>query len=858
MDHSFGTWIKSRRRALDLTQQELAKQVGCSSSLIFKIESDKRRPSRQIANLLAEHLEIPSEQRDLFLKVARQVKATDHLGNMPPLSTPQQVSLPKSPQPNLPIPLTSLIGREHELRAIIQQIQEPACRLLTLTGPGGIGKTRLALEAAHRLYDVFDDGTYIVPLVGRNASKFIVPAIAEALGLVFAGPRDLKIQLSNYLNDKTLLLVLDNLEHLLDGIEVLDELLKDTTQVKLLATSREHLNLRAEWVFEVQGLPVPSNADLGNLEANSAVKLFIHRAQQLKMNFLLAHENTQAIMRICQLVDGLPLGLELAATWVRKLSCHEIAQEIENNMDFLTVNARDLPQRHHSIRAVFDYSWKLLSEEEQDVMMRLEVFRGGFTREAAEKVAGATLPLLSFLIDKSLVRRSGDKRYNLHELVRQYAREKLSASGVLEETRNRHLDFFLSLAEESASKLRGKEQIAWFGLLEEEYDNLRAALDWSVGDETSQIGEYILQKSLKLVSVLYPFWAMRGYWSEGRQWLQRALAISVELPPSLERVNAISSASLLAVEQADTRLARELAEECLTLAYKIGDSYGVAQSLITLGTVLWKQKHFINARDYSEQALARYRELGSEIDIADTLRILVHITTNQNDIESAQTYAEECSSIFSKIGDQILYAASVSDLGLLKYLRKDFAAARSCQEKSLKLLREAGSIAGIEMSLNRLGDIARCEDDHEQAEKYYSESLAIYGDSGDKDEIPSILHNLGYTARHRGDYVGAMTFFRDALTMHIETENQNGIAECLAGIAAIFTAQGQADRGARLFGVAEILREKTCSVIWPANRIEYDRNIILLHDSLDNSTITKAWNEGRAMSFEQAMIEAGI
>jgi len=858
MDYSFGTWIKRRRKALDLTQQELAKQVGCSPSLIFKIEADNRRPSRQIANLLAEHLEIPSEQRDQFLKVARQEKAIDSIEDVTPFSPPQLVSSPKSPQPNLPIPLTSLIGREHELRAIIQQIQEPSCHLLTLTGPGGVGKTRLALEVAHRLYDFFEDGTYIVPLVGRDTSDFIVPAIAEVLGLVFSGTRDIKIQLFNYLKEKEMLLILDNLEHLLDGIEVIDDLLKGVPHIKLLTTSREHLNLRSEWVFEVQGLPVPSSEELENLETNSAITLFAQRAQQIQMDFQLAQEDTQAIIRICQLMDGLPLGLELAATWVRKLSCHEIVQEIENNMDFLTANARDLPQRHRSMRAVFDYSWKLLTEEEHMVLMRFAVFRGGFTRKAAEKVARATLPLLSSLIDKSLVRRSGDNRYNLHELVRQYARERLNNSGTLEETYERHFEFFLSLAEESVSKLRGEEQIAWLSLLEEDYDNLRTALEWSIGDDMHHVGEPIPQKSLRLTSVLYSFWAMRGYWSEGRQWLHRVLAISSKLPPSMDHVIAVSSASLLAVEQADTRSARELAEKCLVLAREIGDSYGIAQALITLGTVLWKQKDFVTARDYSEQALTRYRELGLETEIADTLRILVHITTNQNDIESAQVFAEECTSIFLGLGDQILYAAALSDLGLLKYLLRDFAVAHSYQEKSLKLLREAGSIAGIEMSLNRLGDIARCEGDYDRAEKYYSESLTVYSGSGDKDEIPSILHNLGYTAGHRCDYASAMTFFQDAMTMHVETENQIGIAECLAGVAAIFTAQGQAERGARLFGMAEVMREKNCTVIWPANQIEYDRSLTLLHESLDDSTIVNAWNEGRNMSFERAMTEAGI
>ena len=405
MEYSFGNWVKRRRKALDLTQQELAERVGCSISLIFKIESDERRPSRQIAELLAAHLEIPSDQRNLFLKVARQEKGVETLESASSLSGSGSTARPHPLPENLPLPLTSIVGREHELRAIIRQLQDPACRLLTLTGPGGVGKTRLVLEVAHQKHE-FGNGTCFVSLVGTSAAEFIVPAIADALGFSFSGATDLKTQLFNHLKEKNILLILDNLEHLLDGIEILDGLLEHAPYVKLLTTSREQLNLRAEWVFEVQGLPVPSHIELTNPELNSAVALFIQRAKQANANFTPPPENLPAIIRICQLVEGLPLGLELAATWVRMLSLEEIANEIEKNLDFLTTTARDMPQRHRSIRAVFDYSWNLLSDNEQRSLRQLAVFRGGFTREAAERVAGVTLFQLSAFVDKSLLRHS--------------------------------------------------------------------------------------------------------------------------------------------------------------------------------------------------------------------------------------------------------------------------------------------------------------------------------------------------------------------------------------------------------------------------------------------------------------------
>ncbi|MEP7358979.1 MAG: LuxR C-terminal-related transcriptional regulator, partial [Anaerolineales bacterium] len=420
------------------------------------------------------------------------------------------------PSTNLPLQPTAFVGREQELAAIAELLANPACRLVTLVGPGGSGKTRLAIQAATQQRDAFSDGVVLVPLAPVGSPESLAGAISDALKVPLAGREDPQAALLGYLGAKQMLLVLDNCEHLLAGAGLFGEILRGAPRITLLATSRERLNLVGEWLFDVEGLPVPAQWRAG--EAEGAAGLFMQSARRLRAGFAPSEADKAAVVRICQLVGGMPLAVELAAAWVRMLSCAEIAAEIEGSLGILAAESRDVPLRQQSMQAIYDHSWKLLSLEEQQAFPRLSVFRSGFQREAAEQVAQAGLRLLSALVDKSLVRANPNGRYELHELARQYAAEKLQAAGDAETAARRHLAYCVGLAERAAPELIGPHQAVWLVRLEAEHDNLRAALAWSQAAAETEMG-------LRLAGAVWRFWFLRGHLLEGEQWLRRMLEL---------------------------------------------------------------------------------------------------------------------------------------------------------------------------------------------------------------------------------------------------------------------------------------------------------------------------------------------
>jgi len=774
-------------------------------------------------------------------------------------------SAPPAPYHNLPPQPTPFVGREEELAAIAQRLANPSCRLLTIVGPGGIGKTRLAIQAATEAAATFLNGVCFVPLASVISADFLVPAIAQALGFPFRGSQDPKAQLLSYLRDKEMLLVLDGFEHLLTpsptlplqrggSIGLVVEILQRAPDVKILVTSRERLNLRWEWLLEIGGLEVPPPPQLSpdtgeGVESYSAVQLFLQSARRVDWRFTLVQE-AGWVVRICQLMEGMPLGIELAAAWVGERSCREIAQTIERNLGFLAASFRDMPPRHRSMRAAFDHSWHLLSEEEQRVFRRLSVFRGGFQEAAAVQVTGASHRLLASLADKSLLRRLPSGRYELHELLRRYGAERLQEAGEETSLHRRHLNYFVALAERAAPELEGPEQEAWLRRLEADHDNMRAALDWSIrGGEA--------ERGLRLAAALWRFWEVRGHLREGCRWLEETLAKAEpeRTSPSV-RARALRGAGRLLQCQGEYERATALYQESLALLRELGDKQGIAHTLNNLGLVAWHQGNYSEAIAAYEESLALKRQLGDKRGIASSLGNLAIVTWYQGDYERARALYTESLALFRELEDKKNIAISLRNLGALAREQGEYEQAAALLEESLALFRELGSRRGIASSLGLLGYVARDRGDLERATALWEECLTLFRELGDKRSIAITLANLGSVALARGEHERAEGLYRESLALQREVGEKRDIAECLEGLAGVASQQGLAERATRLLAAAEALREEVGAPLPPADRARYERHVAALRLKLNREDFERAWAQGRATPVEQAVAYA--
>ena len=711
----FSDWLKRRRKELDLTQIELAERACCSVFTLRKIEAGVRRPSKQLAVMLAKALEVATEDHANFIKVARGELSVERLRSITPVrDTGHPIDTISSPSLiNLPFQTTQLIGREAELATLGKLLSEPHCRLLTITGLGGIGKTRLAIELASCQQDIFPGGIYYVPLDSLNSPEFIIPAIGEASGLSFSGVADPQEQLLNHLASlasQSLLLVLDNLEHLLshpsgqDGKDetalLLVKLLQRLPKLKILATSRERSGLQEEWIFELHGLPVPASDQAINLEDYSVVALFMQRARQLRSDFELLPAERQSLARVCQLVEGTPLAIELAAAWVEVLSLQEIAQEIASNLDFLTTPMRNIPERHRSIKAVFAHSWRLLSEEERGVLCRLAVFRGGFQRQAAEWVAGASLPDLMSLLSKSILQRRENNRYDLHALIRQCALEKLQDSGHFEETFRQHLAYYFSLAVEAQDGLRSAQLAEWLNRLEQEHNNIRTALEWAFSPSAPSD---LVEEGVCLLTSIDRFWAARGHIHEAINWVERGLHLCPSL--CLARARALRMAGWLYNHIEDSQTAIIYLEESLAIARQLKDDTCQANALDTLGDVGWRFGDFEKAKTYYAESLELHRRGGDARKIGLSLASAGRLYVDFGHYQEAEGLLTEGLSLLERVSELRGCGWCYNALGRLALFQGDMQLARSRFRQALCLNYELGYMIDIADGLHTLSVI---------------------------------------------------------------------------------------------------------------------------------------------------------
>ena len=805
----FSEWLKCRRQELDLTQEQLAQRASCSIFAIRKIESGERRPSRQLARILAQSLQIPTENQPTFIQIARGEMSMERLAS---LARPSHDSQPVL---NLPRSLTPFIGREPELSALGGLLCDPQCLLLTIVGPGGIGKTRLAIEAANQYKDRFPDGIWFVPLAALNSPTLIVSTIAEVVNFQFSDPTNHQAQLLRYFSAKKLLLILDNVEHLLDGAGMFTEILNTCPQVKLLVTSRGRLNLLSEWVFEVQGLPVPPNDQVEQFEAYSSVALFLQGARRVRTGFELREEERQWVRKICQTMEGMPLGIELSAAWVGPLSCEEIAKEIERNLDFLTVSMRDLPERHRSMRATLDYSWKLLNDEEKSSFSRLSVFQGPFMREATEEICGANITVLSSLRNKSLLYRTDQGYFSLHELVRQYAELKLTEDPSEQEmVKDRHATYYVHCLAEWEKALKSSRQSETFNEMAQVINNLSRGWQRMVTSfrlQTLKNGQFrpdLFHRSLYSLSLFYE---MHHRSLEAITLFKGSVAYLKSMQDVFEKTeDRTTFYSILGHLTAylglhyfyipENEQGRAYLEEAIQLLEKGQSRLLRAQARVILGSAYARQGQLDECATLLEESREIFRKEGdrwwyllSNINIASAYISIGKLNESEALLQEGLELLEP--------GDLRLGMPLRVHYAYLLNLKKEFAKAELLMQENIQLSHQYGNFVFLDRTASTLFELGRLALDTQRielAEEYIQKSIKTVKESGQLPDLTRQRLYLGKCFAARQDLPAARDQFRQVIKIGQELDIPHMIYWGLVSIASTYKEDGQTEKALKI------------------------------------------------------------
>jgi non-specific serine/threonine protein kinase len=845
MEVSFGQWLRRRRRACDLTQEELAALVGCAVATLRKLESDERRPSKEMAQRIANALQLPAADRPRFVAFARAVHPADSPAEPPPESRVAPIHDPSPPAPgaaipnNLPAQLTSFVGREREIVSV--NLLLAGARLLTLTGAGGSGKTRLALELARGIVTrgapAFPDGVWLVDLARLADAQLLPQAIASGLGLRDEAQRPLLDQLTEYLRHRRLLLLLDNCEHLIVACAAAaDQFLRAAAGLTVLATSREPLAIDGEVTFYVPSLSAPDPQHLPPLDAMreyEAIRLFAERARGVKPAFEVTAENASSVAEICERLGGMPLAIELAASRTKVLPVAEIRARLDDCFHLLTGGSRVALPRHQTLRATIEWSYALLTGAEAALLRHLSVFAGGWMLDAAEFVfspqldgvaapRAALLDLLTRLVDKSLVIpewRGQAGRYGMLETLRQFALEELERQGEARAARSRHARYFVQLAEEAEPKLMSREQRAWQERLEYEHNNIQVALDWLVSDEAAaeraQAGACLTEDALRLAGALWRYWEVRGNLGEAHARLEPLLASP---------------------------------EPALNPAV-------LARAHLGAGVCCFYRGMFPRAAAHYDASVDLYRASGGTRAVTRPLTYLAWMDTYRGEYARARAYGEEALDISRQVGDLQAEAWATARLGIVSYWAGDALKAVPLLERALSLSRELGDDLGTGWWLLMLGQATFYAGNPDRAGRLLDECMARTRQLGDRRDYAYALETKALIAVAEDQDAAALPFSREALLVFRELGDVFGTAGAL--LTYLLAIRHSHPFQAIRLASAGFAAAASGGFMAPLGMLaQCEEGLAALRAAVGDESYATAWQEGQGMGLPAAVAEA--